>query len=366
MKTFFIKFGLFVVFCFAVAKCAETDNQALEEEAKALPIFFAPKQSPFAHNVGIGFSVEEAKWFTDPSIKYNQALQRQYTYGRLLNISKSFKLIRIYSYFISGWEQTGTLSPEGYALTQVALKDKSVEALIGTSNNILWYSDSNNVQTYIDSIQSKFGTSISQVKGLLIGNEINANSYTQINITTIMSNFSKALTKNKLNIPVSVTFNNLPIQSGDSYSDSLIASFIRGWNPIWNGNNPFVFIDPYPDAQGIGNAVGVYKWQYNVTKYYQAKYPSLQIFIGETGAEGSSSDYRTTVVVNSIFTQLNKQYDSIQKTVPSFIFEAINESLKPNSPNQQWMGVYLDSSKPSKTDIILKSGIKLPTWINKQ
>lgn len=365
MKGFLIKIGLVAVSCFAVVKYVESDKEKLLAEANTLPVFFAPKQSPFKNNVGICFSVEQSKWFIDPSIKYNQALQDEYTYGRLLNISKDFKLIRIYSYLIAGWEQTGTPSPEGYALTKLVKQDTSVEALIGTSNNITWFLDSNNVQFFISTLKTQFGSSISQVKGILIGNEINANSYSKDTLATIFSNYNKALKKNNLNIPISVSFNNLPIQSGDFYSDSLVACVVRSWNTSWNNNNPFVFIDPYPDAEGINNAAGVYSWQYNVTKYYQATYPSLQIFIGETGAEGSPSDYQTTVVLNSIFIQLNKQYDSIQKTVPSFIFEGINESLKPSIPNQQYMGVYVDSSKPSDTTVHLKIGIKLPTCIKK-
>ena len=257
------------------------------------------------------------------------------------------------------------MSAEGYALSKLAKQDRSVEAVIGTSNRINWFLDSNNVQMYVDSIQNNFGSAISQVKTILIGNEINANSFNSGQLTVIIKNFNKALTKNKLNIPVTVSFNNLPIQSGDTLSDNLVNSVVSGWNINWNSNKPFVFIDPYPDATGIKNAAGIYKWQYDVTKYYQTKYPSLQIFIGETGAEGSSSDYKTTVVVDSIFTQLNIQYDSIKKTVPTFLFEAINEPQKPSNPNQKFMGLYHDSSSPNITNVKLKLGIKIPSWFKK-
>jgi len=326
-------------------------------------IFYPPKKSPFKHNVGINFNVEMTNWFIDPSIKYNQQLQRQYTYERLINISKDFKLIRIYSFLIAGWEQTGTMSAEGYALSTLAKQDKSVEAVIGTSNRIHWFLDSNNVQMYVDTIQNKFGSAISQVKTILIGNEVNANGFNSGQLKIIISNFNKALTKNNLNIPVTVSFNNLPVQSGDTLSDNLVNSVVSGWNSNWNSNKPFVFIDPYPDAIGISSARGVYRWQYGVTKYYQTLHPSLQIFIGETGAEGSSSNSKTTIVIDSIFSQLNIQYDSIKKTVPTFLFEAVNEPLKPSSPNQQYMGLYYDSSIPKNTTEKLKSGIKLPKWL---
>jgi hypothetical protein len=330
---------------------------------KEISTFLAPIKSPFNHNVGIGFSVEETKWFSDPSIKYSQELQRQYTYQRLVKISKDFKLIRIYSFLIAGFEYTGTMSAEGYSLAKLAQQDKSIEAVLGTSCNRAWFLVPSNVQMYVDSIQSKFGTSISQVKTILIGNEINANSYSKSDIATIMSNFKVALKKNKLNIPVTVTFSNLPNQKGDALSDSLVAAVVNNWDTTWNSNKPFVFIDPYPDAAGINNAAGVYNWQYDVTRYYQNSYPSLQIFIGETGAEGSTSDYATTVVIDSLLSQLTVQYDSVGKTVPTLLFEAVNEPLKIGEPNQKFMGIYFDSSVPSKTNVKLKEGIVLPAWM---
>jgi hypothetical protein len=203
------------------------------------------------------------------------------------------------------------------------------------------------------------------VKCILIGNEVNANNYSPSDISVIMSNFVTALATNSLNIPVTVTFNNLPNQAGNLICDSLVASVVNGWDTTWNNNKPFVFIDPYPDAQGINNAAGVYAWQYGVTKYYKTLYPSLQIFIGETGAEGSSSDSATTIIIDSVFSQLNSQYKKIRKTVPTFLFEAINEPLKSANPNQQFMGLYFDSSNPKKFDVNLKSNINLPTWLNK-
>lgn len=349
--------AIFINRCFVSAKH--------ENVKQRTAIFSAPTKSPFVNNVGIAFSVEQTNWYNDKSIKYNNALQDQYTFERLQVISKDFKLIRIYSFLVAGWESTGNITPEAYSLINVAKQDDKVEAVIGTSCNREWFKVQSNVQMYVDSIQSKFGTSISQVKTILIGNEINANSYTQQDIVTIMKNFKVALKKNKLNIPVTATFSNLPIQSGDAYSDSLVSAIVENWDKNWNGNKPFVFIDPYPDASGINNAAGVYAWQYEVTQYYQSKYPSLQIFIGETGAEGSTSDYNTSVVIDSVFSQLTLQYDSIGKTVPTLLFEAVNEPLKVGSPNQKYMGIYSDSNDPKTIKVKIKNNINLPTWFKK-
>lgn len=350
-----------IFFLLIINKCI-SDGEKITSRKTA--IFYAPTKSPFNHNVGLNFNVEMTNWFNDGSIKYNAALKNKYTYERLVNISKDFKLIRIYSYLIAGWEQTGNISPEAYALSTLAKQDTAIEAVIGTSCNRAWYLVPANVQTFIDTLQSNFGSSISQVKCILIGNEVNCNNYSPSDIAVIMSNFRTALATNSLNIPVSVTFNNLPVQSGNYICDSLVASVIHGWDTIWNSNKPFVFIDPYPDAVGINNAAGVYAWQYGVTKYYQNLYPSLQIFIGETGAEGSSSDYATTVVIDSLFNQLTIQYDSIKQTVPTLLFEAVNEQLKVGEPNQKYMGIYIDSNDPKKTNVHLKSNINLPMWLN--
>ena len=64
----------------------------------------------------------------------------------------------------------------------------------------------------------------------------------------------------------------------------------------------------------------------------------------------------------SLFLQLTAQYDSVKKTVPTFLFEAVNEPLKDSVPNQRFMGIYLDSSRPTVTGEVLKNGIVLPKW----
>lgn len=362
MRGFWI--GMSFLVCIAILFCVHEKDHKFNVLQNTQSQFSAPVESPYKHNVGICFSVEQETWFNNKSVKYNSQLKNEYTYCRLQGISKDFKLIRIYSFLVAGWEKTGDITPEAYSISKLAQNDNDVELVIGTSCNKQWFLDSNNVDVFIDTLISKLGSSINQVKTILIGNEINANGYNEGEISSIMTNYKKSLSKNKLRIPVTATFSNLPIQKGDTLSDALVKAIVLNWDTTWNNNKPFVFINPYPDAIGVNNAYGVYKWQDNVTKYYQSKYPNLQIFIGETGAEGSRTNYNSKVVINDIIQQLNIQYDSIGKTVPTFLFEAFNESLKSDNPDQRYMGVYFDSSTPEKTKVILKSGVKLPTWLN--
>lgn len=360
------KILLFFLLSIILLTCVESKKIIVQEvvvKQTLKPHFSAPIKSPFKYNVGIDFNIEQTIWYSD-SLEYNRRLQEEYTYKRLVSISKDFKLIRIYDFLVAGWESTGALSPEAYAVAKLAKEDHYIEVSIGTSNSIAWYMKQRNIQMFVDTLQNKFGSAINQVKTILIGNEINANGYTEHQISVIMTNFKLALQKNKLNIPVTVSFSSLPNQKGDALSDSLVAAVVKHWDTTWNDNKPFVFIDPYPDGM-VGGVAGVFNWQNQVTKYYQSYYPSLQIFVSETGAEGSNSDSTTVLVVDSIFQQLTLQHDSVNKTVPTFIFEAVNEPLKFGSPDQKFMGIYLDSLVPENTRICLKSGINLPSWFKK-
>ena len=322
-----------------------------------------PVSSPYKNNYGICYSVEMADWFVSDSIKYNNQLQNLYTYKRLQKISKDFRLIRIYQYLIAGFESTGNICPEAYALCFVAKQNPNIEAVIGTSNNLTWYDSQSNTDKYIRILKNTFGRAIGQVKTLLIGNEINCvEGVNSSKIKRIAGYMKNSLKKYNLKIPVTVTFNNLPVQSGDTLSDNLVGAINSNWDSTWNNNNPFVFIDPYPDAPGINNAQGVFNWQNGVTNYYQSIYPNMQIFIGETGAEGSNNDSTTIAIANDIFTQLDSQYVANNKTVPTFIFEAINEQNKGLNPNQEHMGIYKDTVSPGCIIMTLKNGITLPNF----
>lgn len=320
--------------------------------------------SPFVNNVGLCFSTEFTSWYNDNSIKFNPKLRCQYTAERLDVICKKFKLIRVYSLLVAGWEKTLNLSAEGEALLRCMTYDNSIEGVIGTTLSKDWFKVQDNVNHWIDIVYNQLGTHTSNVKCILIGNEVNANGYTPEDIATIMTNFKVAQERYGLNIPVTVDFSNLPVQVGDPYSDSLVKAVVDNWGDYWNSWYPFVFINPYPDAPRINNAKGVFDWQGNVSEYYQKKYPRLQILIGETGAEGARDDAEAIVVMNSIFQQLTRQYVAHKMTVPTFMFEAVNEALKSDNPNQQHMGVYQDSEVPKNgKDIKIKPGLALPQWI---
>jgi len=320
--------------------------------------------SPFVNNVGINFSVEFTDWYAELLKTSNAPKRYEYTADRLKVITKKFKLIKVYSLLTAGWEKTLTVIPEAQAVLDMLPYTTDMEAVIGTTLSKDWFKVQSNVNSWIDIIYNRLQLHTNCIKAILIGNEINANGYTPQDIATIMNNFKVAQARYDLNIPVTVDFSNLPIEKGDDYSDSLVKAVVDNWGDHWNNWYPFVFINPYPDAEGINNAKGVFDWQGAVSEYYQKKYPRLSILIGETGCEGAENDAQGIVTMNEIFAQLTNQYRKSKMTVPTFMFEAVNEGKKSDDPNQQFMGVYDDSEVPADGSTIkIKTGLGVPQWI---
>lgn len=326
--------------------------------------YFLPAQSPFTHNTGIAFNVLMTKWYVDPSIMYDPAKRIECATERMKVIAQRIKLIRTYSFFINGFESTGDLDPNAAALMNLINSDKEVEGVIGNSENKAWYLQQDNTDAWVSKLKDQLGDNVSQVKCIIIGNEVNANNWTPGDIDAVMKNFKSSLNDAGLSICVTTSFNNLGVGPGADPLEPYVAAVVNNWDEKWNGGFPFVFIDPYPGAPGIPDAAGVFNWQTNVMKFYQQKYPKLQIFISETGAQGAANDAASVPVINSIYAELDKQYKAKGKTVPTFLFEAVDEPLKGGTPLQNNMGVYQDNNVPTGgSSITLKPGIVLPDWI---
>ncbi|MTI31773.1 hypothetical protein [Xanthovirga aplysinae] len=325
--------------------------------------YVLPKKSPFSYNVGMCFHTNMTNWYSSNGSRQHQI---QYSQDRLEKVVQTFKLIRIYGFLTAGWESTGDLDPCAQALVNVLKNNKELEAMISTTNSKDWFKTQNNVDSWVKKLKSELGSAVSQIKTILICNEINANGITASDINTIMGNFKNNADFMDLKIPLSVSFSNLPDQAGDTKSDALVEAVMNNWAPSWNGNYPFVFIDPYPDAKGIDNPAGVFNWQGRVHDYYAKKYPNIQIFIAETGAEGSKSDDSSEPLIEGILQQLDTQYSTNKRTVPTFMFEAINEPLKSGQPLQTHMGVYADKAGDQGAQINLKPHIKIPQWVGQR
>ena len=65
-----------------------------------------PAQSPFTHHAGIAFNVLFTNWLQDPSVMYDADKKNKCATDRLTQITKRFKLVRIYSFLIGGFENT--------------------------------------------------------------------------------------------------------------------------------------------------------------------------------------------------------------------------------------------------------------------
>lgn len=326
-----------------------------------------PTQSPFSYSVGMGFHTNMCNWYVSPTVKYDLEKQCQYSQDRLQEIVKTFKLIRVYSLFTPGFQSTGAIDPCTQAFINVLKANSDVEGLISTSNDTqTLFTDQKNVDDWVNKLKSSLGSAVSQIKCVLICNEINALNFTPSQIQTIFSNFKKNKDFMALKIPLSVSFSNLPVEKGNDYSDGLVAAVVNNWDSSWNSNLPFVFIDPYPDADGINNPAGVFDWQGKVQAYYASKHATLQIFIAETGAEGCATDKSSVPVIEGIVKQLDAQQQAHSKAVPTFLFEGVDEPLKAGSPVQSNMGVYKDAAAADGSSITIKSGITVPAWVSKK
>jgi hypothetical protein len=319
-------------------------------------------QSPFSYNVGIDFSVNNCNWYFDSSIIYNPSKRAQYAADRLGVITNDFKLVRIYSMLIAGWESTGDLSTEASALSIVMNEDASIEAIIGTSCSREWFSVQANTDKWVDTLYSNFPCS--KVKCILICNEVNCNGYDAKTLKEVYVNFKNSLKKKGLTIPVTVSFNLLPTQKGLPSSDEMVGVIVNGWDSSWNNGNPFVFVDPYPD--GVGGTQNIFEYVHDVETYYRSKYSNLSIYITETGAEGSTSSKETVDTLNAIISLLDEQYSNGKITTPMLFFEATDEQRKTGEPNQANMGLYKDTTAAFGKYIQLKSGLNYKSWFREK
>jgi hypothetical protein len=309
-------------------------------------------------------------WYVSPTVQYSRTNQIQYSQDRLTEIVKTFKLIRVYGFRVAGFDSNQDLDPCTQALVNVMNANSDVEAVISMNPGMKTYLLKDSQATdYFTEFSTQLGSNTGQVKALLLGNEVNANGYTAADLTAMMKAIKANAEYKKLNYPLSVSFSELPNQAGDSASDDMVKAIVNNWDPSWNGGKPFVFIDPYPDASGINNAAGVYAQQAAVQAYYASINVDVQIFIGETGAEGDSTDKTSVPVIQSILTELDTQEgakDSNGYTVPTFIFEALDEPLKPGPTVQTNMGVYKDAAADKGATISIKSGITVKAWVSKK
>ncbi|GAB5527710.1 MAG: hypothetical protein Roseis2KO_55820 [Roseivirga sp.] len=337
---------------------------------KSTPPYILPTQTPFSYNVGICFHTNMCNWYVSPTVKYSRANQIQYSQDRLTEIVKTFKLIRVYGFRVAGFDSNSDLDPCTQALVNVININSDVEAVISMNPGMKTYLLTDSQATdYFKEFTTQLGSNTGQVKTLLLGNEVNANGYTAADLTAMITAIKANAEYKKLNYPLSVSFSSLPDQSGNDASDKMVKAIVDGWDPGWNGGKPFVFMDPYPDAAGIGSAAGVYEWQSKVQAYYAKTYPDLQIFIAETGAEGDATDKTSVPVIQSILTELDTQQSAKASngyTVPTFIFEALDEQLKPGPTIQTNMGVYKDAAAADGSTISIKSGITVKGWVSKK
>ncbi|WP_151192608.1 hypothetical protein [Cysteiniphilum sp. JM-1] len=315
--------------------------------------------SPFSYNVGIDFDTMLA-----PKVNAKTVIK---------NVSTNIKLFRVYRLCASG-SDCNVIDTPTQALADQMQQDPSIEAVIGTLNVMPISADA-----WVQKLKATFGSSINQIKVILIGNEVNANNITADELSNRIQAMAQALKDNGLpNISVSTSFNGLPRIGTDKNANALfdpyMQAIVNNWSSNWNNGYPFVEFDPYADAlltpdqqkdpaNIIGAANKVFSEYYaDVYNNYVSRFKTvggngLQVFIGETGAEGikDSDDPTDGSKVNSAITDaLNDQYSlTAGYTIPTFLFEVVNEPGK--ADGQRQMGFFTDDGG--------SNGSSIPGWI---
>lgn len=316
--------------------------------------------TPFSYNVGMDFDTMEA-----PSAN---TLPRAKII--LSKASTDVKLFRVYRLYAAGSRGTAIDIPT-QALADTMKADPKVEAVVGTMNHLPVSADA-----WVKQLKNTFGSQVSQVKAILIGNEVNGGAYTATQLKAEIQAMATALANNGLDtIPVSASLSGLPRQGNDSIANALFDPYMKAivsnWSSKWNDGYPFVEFDPYPDAlvpagsppQDIMNAAPkVFNEYYaDVYRNYISRFKTtagkpLQGVIGETGAEGiKDADWKYGVKVNNALTSALTTEDKQAKnhTIPTFLFETIDEPGK--ADGQRQMGFFNSDGTGN--------GSSLPGWV---
>ncbi|WP_159084642.1 hypothetical protein [Dongshaea marina] len=340
---------------------------------QAAPVTPASIHTPFTHNVGIDFATNMTNWYPagDRQAQINDSQ------NMLEGIVKHFKLIRVYSMFVPGWNNDVDPATQALANVMNTGGNSDVEAIIGTQNSFDKFCTSSDLSdTWVSKLVQTFGSNTSRIKAVLLGNEVNAQGgIDATKLESCMKNMKQSMANAGLgNIPISVSFNLLPRDnSPNSIFDPLVNVIVNNWDNSWNGGYPFVMYDPYPDAittpQGThdpkliaGKAHEVFNdWYSDIVNNYASRFnhsgKTLQVFIAETGAEGSLTQDGSTLINNALLQELDSQYKSNNgKTVPTIMEEAANQSKK--AAGQQMMGLFDKDGNPI-------SGLILPAWTTK-
>ncbi len=318
-------------------------------------------QSPFSYNVGINFDTMAA-----PSVNNLSSAEEL-----MKNVSTNIKLFRVYRLCAVGSADCSVIDIPTKALAKQMQEDSSIEAVIGTLN-VMPIS----ANDWVKKLKQTFGNSVNQIKAILIGNEVNANNISASELKARIQAISQALTANGLpNISVSASFNGLPRIGNDPNANAIfdpyMSAVVDSWKSTWNHGHPFVEFDPYADAlvsqktpQNIINAVPKVFSEYYADVYhnYISRFKTssgkpLQAFIGETGAEGiEDKDASYAVKVNNAITSsLTNQHSMASGyTIPTFLFEMVNEPNK--ADGQRQMGFFNNDGQ--------SNGSNIPNWVS--
>jgi hypothetical protein len=334
-----------------------------------------PAANPFGYNVGINYE-------TDVDGRTGRSVTAD-----LNQITQYFQLVRTYHDTANPNSATPTIDPNQLQVIQFATSHPGLVLVMGTYNSALVTGTFGSFgpglmdsSAYSDAwvlmlINAFGGTQAVQnsLKAILIGNEVDFPgtyipgptdpsypTYVGTWIPTALANLQTSLSKNGLDIPVTVTLAYSPVSAPPGGTPStLIPQYISAhWNVSWNSGQPFVLYDQYSNsAPPTFNDITGYLGQVTAS-------PSVrnEIFLGETGVQSpGGNDSQEAAFYQHMFAFLGGEQQNTGMTLPAFVFQAFDLPVPPGGGGIQSFGLFSQNANSQPTG--LKPGISIPPWV---
>jgi hypothetical protein len=337
-----------------------------------------PAANPFGYNVGIDYE-------TDLDGRTGRSITAD-----LNQITQYFELVRTYHDTANPNSTTPTIDPNELQVIQFATSHPGFGLVMGTDDSALVTGTTGSFgpglmdsSAYTDAwvlmlINAFGGTQAVQqsLKAILLGNEIDFpgtfvpgptdssySTYVSTWIPIALGNLRASLSKNGLNVPVSVTLAYSPVSAppGETVATVIPQYISANWSASWNGGQPFVLYDQYSNSNPpTFNDITGYLGQVIAS-------PSVrnEVFLGETGVQSpGGNDAQEAAFFQQMFAFLGTEQQNTGNTLPAFVFQAFDLPAPPGGGGMQYFGIFSQDANSQPTG--LKPGISIPLWVAQQ